>query len=408
MRSLAVLLALACSACIEGDGNRAGGLDEAARLGGGGERRERPAFQRPEQVRGIYLNAWAAGSHRRVMALLELARRTEVNAFVIDVKDASGYVSHPTRVELAKSIGADGEIRTPDLAGLLDRLAAEVIWPIARIVVAQDPLLAAARPELAAQDSSGQPWADEDGFLWLDPGQREVWDYHVDLAEEVARLGFPEIQWDYVRFPDAPREEMVGVRFPGAGSAPRLEVIRSFLAYAGERLDALDLDVVHTADVFGITTSRRDIGIGQLWERFIDQVDVALPMVYPSHYQRGAFGYELPNLHPYEVVWAALESGQQKSAAVPGAGRVRPWLQDFDLGEPPYGAAEVRAQIQAVYDAGLGEWVLWNSGSRYTEAALEPADGWGEEPDLRVAGRIVPTSKRFDALAHADSAQGVW
>ena len=51
---------------------------------------------------------------------------------------------------------------------------------------------------------------------------------------------------------------------------------------------------------------------------------------------------------------------------------IRPWLQDFTLGHR-YGAAEVRAQIQAVYDTGFNEWLLWSPGNRYSDGALLPA-----------------------------------
>ena len=358
----------------------------------------RPVFVPPEHVRALYLNAWTAGSRGRMDALLEVARRTEINSFVIDIKDASGYVSHPTGVRLARAIGATGQRRIRDLPGLLSRLEAEGVYPIARIVIVRDAILAAARPGLAVQDAEGGPWADGKGITWMNPASREVWDYNVDLAEEVGRLGFPEIQWDYVRFPDAPRAEMASARYPGLDDAPKPEVIRAFLEYADERLDSLGLDVIHTADVFGITTSAVDVGIGQVWERLIDRVDVALPMVYPSHYYRGSFGYQRPNFHPYEIVREALQRGLERSASVPGAGRIRPWLQDFSLGQPAYGVPEVRAQIQAAYDVGIQEWVLWNPGSRYTEEALQPEDGWTEEPRIRVADRIVPVSRRFEAL----------
>jgi hypothetical protein len=420
-RASVLLLAAACTACV-GD-RRTGGPADAAlaadstevvaaslvptgptSAGAPAESDARPAFERPANVRGVYLTAWSAGSSRRLEQLIELARRTEVNAFVIDIKDASGYVSHDTQLPLAHEIGATGERRIRDLRGLLKRLEAERIWPIARIVVVQDPLLAAARPDLAAQDASGLPWRDGKGIVWLNPVQRGVWDYHLDLAEEVVGMGFPEIQWDYVRFPDAPKSELAQASFPGL-SGPKEEVIRSFLGYARARLDSLAHDVVMTADVFGVTTSVQDVGIGQVWERFIDRVDVALPMVYPSHYYRGSFGYQRPNFYPYEVVRAALESAQEKSAAVASPGRIRPWLQDFDLGQPAYDAPEVRAQIQAAYDVGIDEWVLWNPGSRYTEAALAPADGWnGNEPRIRIGDQVVPMSQRFDLLAQGASA----
>lgn len=358
---------------------------------------ERLVFERPEHVRGIYLNAWASGSTRRVEALLELARRTEINSFVIDVKDASGYVSHHTAVPLAQEIGATGEIRIRDLPGLLRRLHAEGIYPIARIVIVQDPILAAARPDMAAQDKAGGIFKDGKGIVWTNPYDRRIWEYHVALAREVAEMGFPEIQWDYVRFPDIPPSDKARVTYPGAGDQPQSDAIRALLTYTREEL--ADLGVAVTADVFGVTTTAaRDVGIGQVWEKFIDVVDVALPMVYPSHYWEGSYGFKTPNAHPYEVVKRALEDALRRSAAVDGAGTTRPWLQDFTLGQPRYGAPEVRAQIQATYDVGIHEWILWNPGSRYTEEALEPTDGWDTEPLIRVAGQVVPVSRRMALL----------
>ena len=354
-------------------------------------------FPRPDAVRGLYVNAWAAGSLARMSELLDLARRTEVNALVIDVKDASGYISHRTEVALAHEIGATDEIRIRDLPGLLDRLEQEGVYPIARIVIVRDPILAEFRPELAVNDTAGGVWVDGKGLTWLNPYSREVWDYHVALAREVALLGFPEIQYDYVRFPDAPEGDLRRAVFPGADERSRPAVIREFLKHARESL--ADLDVQVTADVFGVTTSfRRDPGIGQVWESFIDAVDVALPMVYPSHYWEGSFGYSSPNSHPYEIVRRAMRDALGRSAQVEGAGRTRPWLQDFTLGAPAYTSAEVRAQIQATYDAGIPEWILWNPSSRYTEGALEPNLGFDPEPLIRLAGRIVPASQRWAVM----------
>lgn len=351
-------------------------------------------FPRPEAVRGIYLNAWAAGSAGRSAALMELAARTELNTFVIDIKDASGYVSHPTQVPLAHEVGATEEVRIRDLPGLLERLEQAGIYPIARIVIVKDPLVVAARPDLAVQDTAGGVWVDEKGLVWLNPHSREVWEYHLALAKEVVAMGFPEIQWDYVRFPDASRADLDRSHFPGGEDITKPDAIRAFLEYSREELHALGVQV--TADVFGVTTSAsRDVGIGQVWESFIDVVDVALPMVYPSHYWQGSFGIDTPNAYPYEIVREALTDAVRRSAAVEGAGRTRPWLQDFSLGQPPYGAPEVRAQIQATNDVGIDEWILWNPSSRYTEEALEPVGGFPEPPLIRVAGQIVPVDERF-------------
>ncbi|MGB1840518.1 MAG: putative glycoside hydrolase [Longimicrobiales bacterium] len=368
---------------------------------------EAARFPRPEHVRGLYVNAWAAGSTRRMAELLEIAATTEVNALVIDIKDATGFISHETDLELAREIGADGEIRIRDLPGLLDRLDEAGIYPIARIVVVKDPLLAAARPETAVQDTAGGVWIDSKEIIWQNLFNEELWAYNVALAREVAEMGFPEIQWDYIRFPDAPASDMARAVFTGGEDRLRVDAVRGFLSYAREEL--ADLPVRSTADVFGVTTTfRRDIGIGQLWESFIDVVDVALPMVYPSHYWEGSFGYSVPNAYPYEVVFAALRDALRRSESVDRAGLTRPWLQDFSLGRPAYGPAEVRAQIQATYDVGVYEWILWNPSTRYSTGALEPVGGFENDPLVRVAGVLSPTSRRFEVMDSVSAFEVAW
>lgn len=363
-------------------------------------------FPRPEHVRGIYVNAWAAGTRSRMDQLIEIARETEVNSFVIDIKDATGYLSHRTSVPKALEIGADGERRIRDLPALLDRLEEEGIYPIARIVVVKDPILIASHPEYAIQDTAGGVWIDSKEIIWVNPFAEEVWEYNVAIAREVAEMGFPEIQWDYIRFPDAPADDMARAVFNGAGDRSRTDAIRGFFQHAQAGLE--DLPVRSTADVFGVTTSyRRDIGLGQLWETFIDVVDVALPMVYPSHYFPHSFGYAEPNAYPYEIVKAALLDARERSAAVEGAGITRAWLQDFSLGLPIYGGPEVRAQIQAVYDAGLHEWILWNPSTRYSISALEPASGFESDPLIRVAGVLAPVSRRHEVIDSVATARAL-
>jgi hypothetical protein len=357
-------------------------------------------FVRPDAVKGIYVSAWAAGSSRRSQGLIDLASRTEINSFVIDLKDASGYVTYPTDVMTAREAGADQEIRVRDMVGLLERIQEAGIYPIARIVIVKDPLLIHSKPEWAVQDSAGGVWVDSKGLVWANLHDRRVWDYHIELAKEAAAMGFPEIQWDYVRFADASQEDLDRAVYPGSEGRRRRDAVEAFLQYARAELE--ESGVAMTVDVFGATTSAQsDVGIGQYWERFIGSVDVALPMVYPSHYWVGSFGIQDPNGHPYEIVRAALVAGLERSKAVEGAGTTRPWLQDFTLGSPRYESPEVRAQIQATYDAGIDEWVLWNPSSRYTEAALEPVDGYpvGMEPVMRAGGRIVPVSERYEAMA---------
>jgi hypothetical protein len=353
-----------------------------------------PIAPRPAIVRGLYVNRWAAVG-QKVWQLVDVAKRTEVNALVLDVKDDRGYVLYRSTVPLARSIGADRFTPMPvtRVRALLDTMRAHGIHPIARIVVAKDPLLANARREWAVQRrSDGKPWLDAHGNPWLDPHQRGVWGYAADLAEEAVRLGFAEVQFDYVRFPDE-RRLLSEARFPLAKGRRRDEVIRDQLGYLHGRMASLGVPMA--IDVFGATTTiDNDMGIGQTWEQFADQADILMPMTYPSHYPPGSYGIRYPNAEPYAVLDHALRGARIRNRGVANAGRIVPWYQDFTLGKPRYGVAQLRAQMQAGYDNGMFSWVLWNPGSRYTVAAFRPEirDTTDESPKwiARMAADTVP------------------
>jgi hypothetical protein len=328
----------------------------------------------PDTLRGLYVNRWAALG-RKLTDLIGVAKRTEVNALVIDVKDDRGFVLYRSNVPLAREIGADTAdghwMSSSKLRAVLDTMVAHKIYPIARIVVAKDPLLAQKRLDLAIKRKSDlQPWLDKNGKPWLDPHQPEVWKYAVDLAREAHELGFSEVQLDYVRFPDEKRLISETV-YPLANGRTRAQVIRDQLGFVRSALKPLGMRV--TADVFGLTaTDTTDMGIGQRWEMFIDQVDVVLPMIYPSHFARGTYRLRNPNARPYETIDHALKDAIARSDSIPNAASIIPWYQDFTLGAPRYGAAQIRAQMKAGYDNGFQSWILWNPSSNYTIAALEP------------------------------------
>ena len=318
------------------------------------------------------MNRWAALG-TRMPQLIGIANRTEVNALVIDVKDDRGFILYRSSVPLARQIGAD-TVHTMSAArvrALLDTLYASNIYPIARIVVAKDPLLAQAKLAWAVKKKSDlTPWLDKNGNPWLDPHHREVWQYAADLAREAYALGFSEVQFDYVRFPDEKRL-IRETTYPLAAGRPRAQVIREQLGFLRSTLKPFGMPV--TADVFGLTaTDTTDMGIGQRWEMFIDQVDVVLPMVYPSHFARGTYKIANPNAHPYETLDHAFKDMIRRSAPIAGAAPVIPWYQDFTLGRPRYHADQVRAQIKAGYDNGFQSWILWNPRSVYSLDALEP------------------------------------
>lgn len=339
---------------------------------------------RPDTLRGLYVNRWAALGDR-MWQLVGIAKRTEINALVIDVKDDRGFVLYRSRVPLAQQIGADTNrpMSAKRLHAVLDSLRAAGVFPIARIVVAKDPLLAGKKLEWAIKRKSDlQPWLDKNGRPWLDASQRGVWQYAVDLAREAYDQGFSEVQFDYVRFPDEDRLVREAV-FPLANGRTRAQIIRDQLGFTRNALAPTGMPM--TIDVFGLTaTDTTDMGIGQKWEMFVDRADVVLPMVYPSHFAPGTYGLANPNAHPYGVIDRVIKDMKRRTAHVPGAARIVPWYQDFTLGPPHYNAPEVRAQIKAGYDNGLASWVLWNPGSRYHEDALQKAPA---SQSTRAAGK---------------------
>lgn len=327
---------------------------------------------RPENVKGLYVNRWAALG-KKMSELIDVAKTTEVNALVIDVKDDRGFVLYKSRVPLANQIGADTTrpMSKERLRWILDSMVANNIYPIGRIVVAKDPLLARAKLEWAIKRKDNlEPWLDKNANPWLDPHQKGVWQYAADLAKEAYDLGFSEVQFDYVRFPDEKRL-VSETTYPLANGRLRAQVIRDQLGFLSSELHQYNIPV--TIDVFGLTaTDTTDMGIGQKWERFVDRADVVLPMVYPSHFAPGTYKLGNPNAHPYATIDHAIKDMKRRSAGIPNAAKIVPWYQDFTLGPPHYYAEQVKAQMKAGYDNGVQSWILWNPGSRYTLGALAP------------------------------------
>jgi hypothetical protein len=324
-------------------------------------------------IKALYVNAWAFGSSK-LWHLVRLADSTEVNAFVIDVKDDTGCLLYASDVKVARDIGATRCIRTRDARARLDTLRAHDIYPIARIVVAKDPLLAEHRPQWSVQHVDGGLWRDRIGSAWVDAYNDSVWIYAAQLAEEAVHRGFAEVQFDYVRFPDEPREMLARAIFPARrrGESQR-SAVRASVAMLKRRLDPLGVPV--TFDIFGLTASATgDLGIGQVWEDFITVADVVLPMVYPSHYYRGAYGYERPNAQPYAIVRNALREAIERTRPHADAAAIRPFLQAFTLGRrlPRYTPHEIREQIRAAEELGITSWVLWNPRSVYQRGSLRP------------------------------------
>ena len=330
-----------------------------------------PLNRPPEVVRALYVNAWAFGG-RRFNALLRLAERTEINAFVVDVKDDTGYLTYRSQVPTAVEIGANDQLRARDTRERLRIMRERGIYPIARIVVAKDPLLASRKAAWAVRHADGGLWRDRLDFAWVDAFNDSVWVYAAQLAAEAVRMGFAEVQYDYVRFPDEPESRLASAVFAGRrpGETKRQGVARN-LKLLGERTRRLG--VPFTIDVFGLTTSSTsDMGIGQMWEDLVTTADVVLPMVYPSHYMRGVYNLKHPNSEPYRVIRRAMQDALRRSAPLGKTAEIRPYLQAFTLGAPRYTPALVREQIRAAEELGLRSWVLWNPRSAYDADIFRP------------------------------------
>jgi len=313
-------------------------------------------------IRGLYVNRFAAQSRTKMAKLIAIADSTEINAFVIDIKDEFGLNYNSDDPLVQKNGGTQTKIA--DLKALADTLNAHNILPIARLVVFKDSVTSRLNPQHTIRKPDGSAWRDRKGLTWVNPYANSIWEYNFRVAEEAVRMGFGEVQYDYIRFPE-PYRSLPAQIFPEANGRSKPEALSEFLDQAKKRTDKLGVRT--TADIFGlVSTVGGALEVGQKWEPLVKSVDVVLPMVYPSHYPRGSFGIARPNADPYNIVHIAISRGRERTEAMGLKGqRVRPWLQAFDLGQPRYGAEEVSAQKRAVYDSGYEGWILWHPGSKY-------------------------------------------
>ena len=341
----------------------------------------------PESVKTIYMTACVAGTPSFRAKLLKLANETEINSIIIDVKDYTGTISfeidHPSFIDNA---GTGCKVR--DMVEFVETLHDNDIYVIARITAFQDPYLAKINPDWAVKKNSDKSinWKDGKGISFIDPGNKEMWKYLVDLGKESYAVGFDEINYDYIRFPSD--GDMKDIYFPWSNdilisniarpavgtSTPAVKggksiVMRNFFEYLHDNFK--DTGIPISADLFGMTaTNYDDLNIGQILEDAAPNFDFIAPMVYPSHYPTGFNGYKNVNEHPYDIVNYSMKIAANRLIAIGESPlKLRPWLQDNDY-PVHYTPAMVRAQIQATYDAGLTSWMLWDAGNTYTQSAL--------------------------------------
>ncbi len=349
----------------------------------------------PSQVKAIYMTSWVGGNVSFRDSLVKIIDDTEINSVVIDIKDYTGFVSYNVSDDVLGGMGGK-EIRIPDVRQFIDSLHKKGIYVIGRISSFQDPEVVKHHPELAVKRTSdGGIWKDRKGISWVDAGSKDMWDYLVRLGQASYNAGFDELNFDYIRFPSD--GDMKNIAYPWSKNKIKAIVIRDFFSYLREKLGNSGAKL--SADLFGMTTSNTDdLGIGQVLEYALQSMDYVAPMVYPSHYPAGFHNYKNPNAVPYEIIDFSMGRAVERAVATSSIfnltgslpilktatsstqmytkeswdkNKLRPWLQDFSLGQPVYGATEVRAQIKAVYDVGLNSWMLWSASNKYTVGVLE-------------------------------------
>lgn len=320
----------------------------------------------PFKVKALYLSTYGISSSQLRNAALETLQRNNMNALVIDMKGDRGFIPFKVNIPLAEKIGAQDKILVKDAPTLINMLKQKNIYLIARIVVFKDHLLATAKPEWAVKKNNNF-FHDREKLRWVDPFISDVWNYNIAIAKAAAEMGFDEVQFDYVRFPDTK-----GIQFSQASNAAsRTKTISNFLTSAYKNL--APYNVMVAADIFGYTAwNENDTGIGQDIENIVNAIDVVSLMLYPSGFQFGIPNYKNPVQHPYEIVHLSLKRAQERTG-VPTT-RFRPWLQafrDYAFHGGDFSEDRMRTQIKAANDFGSSGYMFWNPRNVYAKEKFE-------------------------------------
>ena len=328
-----------------------------------------PSRATVDELRTVHVSfcGWQSPTLKgQVMAALDAGL---INSVQLDLKDETGKVGYATENELAQRIGSDTPDCRIDLEAAVAELHALGVPVIGRIVAFADPVLvpwawANDERDFAIQTADGSEYYTGRYNGFSNFAHPEVAEYNIAIAEEAAAMGVDHILWDYLRKPDGPRDNMT---IPGLEGSIE-DAIVAFTAAADERLAPYGIQ--HGASLYGVSADR-PWEVGQDVERLAEVLDYVSPMIYPSHWGSGEYGVANPLMQPYDIVFRNLEVWQEVTADK--RARVVPWLEDSNwpirLGYPDR-AAYVRAQIEATYDAGINEWLLWDSSVNYTDSAM--------------------------------------
>ncbi len=335
----------------------------------------------PNSVKAIYMSACVAATPSFRDRLVKLIDETELNSVVIDIKDYSGTISFEINSPGFENHSGGG-CRVADMAGFIENLHNKNIYVIGRITAFQDAYMTKKHPDWAVKKKTDKTlvWKDRKGISFIDAGNKDMWQFLVDLGKASYEIGFDELNFDYIRFPSDgdmsdiyfPHSNNVLIQYSTSTIPGKSVVLKNFFEFIHDNFK--DTDIVTSADIFGMTTiNYDDLNIGQVLEDAAPNFDYIAPMVYPSHFPPGFLNYKTVaevNAHPYEIIKYTMgEAVKRLSIIGISPLKLRPWLQDNDY-PVTYTPAMVRAQIQATYDVGLTSWMLWDAGNTYTKEAL--------------------------------------
>lgn len=326
------------------------------------------------EAKGVYVTGHSAAG-KRLESLLELSKRSAINTFVIDVKDDNETMLFYSKTAEKYSPDANKRHYIKDMDAFMKKLKENNIYVIGRVVTFKSPRYAKSNPDRAIlRRATKTVYQSRDNIHWASPYDRDLWAYNVGVAKEAAAYGFNEIQFDYVRFPASGGGKLdASLDYRNKNDETKSQAIQEFLKYAYKELSAQEVYVA--ADVFGwVASAINDVGIGQHWEGLTNVTDYMCPMMYPSHYGTGNYGLSVPDAYPYETIDRGIKDALKRDANVETPARLRPWIQDFTApwvkGHITYGPAQIAAQIKALEDNGINEYLLWNAANVYTEKGI--------------------------------------
>jgi len=307
--------------------------------------------QRYNGIKGIYLNGYHFTNEEKMTSFDEILLNTFVNTVVLDVKTDNGHLLYDSKIPEVEEL--NNERIKYNSASLKEFKEKYDIYLIGRVVAFQDPLFSKKYIESSIIDlSTGLQYSQNDQYF-LDPSDIKSRTYILNIALEACALGFDEIQFDYIRYPDTSKQDLKYDQESNLEN--RVNNINSFLSNATKELH--NIGCLSSADIFGyVLNAKSDNGIGQYLESIVKSVDFISPMIYPSHYSSGSFGYDKPNNYPYEVITASLNDGLNRGV---NPVNLRPFLQGFW-----HTSEGVRLNIKAAEDKDL-DWIVWNNSSNY-------------------------------------------